>query len=59
MRITREKAITRVENNGGNVTPSKKLISFSENAKIGLKVWSAVDYLVNHEGFQLTRITGE
>jgi len=59
MRMTREKAIARIENNGGNVTPSKKLISFSENAGIGIKVWSAIDYLVNYEKFNLVRITGE
>jgi len=59
MRMTREKAITRIENNGGNVTPSKKLISFNEDARIGIKVWSAIDYLVNYEKFDLVKITGE
>lgn len=59
MRMTREKAIDRINNNGGNVTPSKKLISFSENARIGLKVWSAIDYLVNYEKFNFVKITGE
>ena len=59
MRMTREKAIARIENNGGNVTPSKKLISFNEDARIGIKVWSAIDYLVNYEKFDLVKITGE
>ena len=59
MRLTREVAVKRIEDNGGKVTPSKHLISFSENAGIGLKVWSAIDFLVNHEGFKLMRVTGE
>ncbi len=55
MRLTREKAIKRIENNGGNVTPKKHLIAFSKDARIGLKVWSAIDML-KHEGFSFVRI---
>jgi hypothetical protein len=56
MRLTREKAIKRIENNGGNVTPKKHLIAFSKDARIGLKIWSAIDYLTNHEGFNFIRV---
>ena len=56
MRLTRELAIKRIENNGGNVTPKKHLITFSKDARIGLKVWSAIDYLVNQEKFNFVRI---
>ena len=55
MRLTREESIKRIENNGGDVTPKKHLIAFSKDARIGLKVWSAIDML-KREGFNFVRI---
>ena len=55
MRLTREESIKRIENNGGDVTPKKHLITFSKDARIGLKVWSAIDML-KREGFNFVRI---
>jgi len=53
--MEKEEAITNLRKNSIDVDVDDRIISLQSDTKIGNKVWSYIDCLVNYHGFILTR----
>ncbi|MCK5602227.1 hypothetical protein KAR91_10170 [Candidatus Pacearchaeota archaeon] len=46
-----KEAQTRIRNNGGKINLFQRNVIMSRTARPGLKVWAAIDCLVNYGGY--------